>query len=63
MLSESKIKIYQKEIVFFGTLFKDGLNTLTLRIASKLDKFLHSYLSKGQVQQFFGVVNYVQYSI
>jgi hypothetical protein len=60
MLSESKMLICQKEIEFLGMVFADGAYTPGTHIAEELQKFSDAPLSRKQVQQFLGIVQYLR---
>jgi hypothetical protein len=60
MLSESKMLICQKEIEFLGMVFTDGAYTPGAHIAEELQKFSDGPLTRKQVQQFLGIVQYLR---
>jgi len=60
MLSERKMLIYQKEIEFLGMVFTDGAYTPGTHIAEELQKFLDGPLTRKQIQQFLGIVQYLR---
>jgi len=59
MLSESKMFICQKEIEFLGMGFADGAYTPDTHIAEELQKFPDGPLTRKQIQQFLGIVQYL----
>ncbi|KAK8501657.1 hypothetical protein V6N12_002395 [Hibiscus sabdariffa] len=59
MLSKRKMKIAQKEIEFLGMNLKDGQYQPGPHIAQELLKFPDEDLSKKQILQFLGIVNYL----
>ncbi|KAK8487576.1 hypothetical protein V6N11_066561 [Hibiscus sabdariffa] len=60
MLSERKMKINQQEIEFLGMHLKEGTYHPGPHIAQELIKFPDENLSKRQVLQFPGIVNYLR---
>ncbi|KAK8508952.1 hypothetical protein V6N12_058097 [Hibiscus sabdariffa] len=60
MLSERKMKIAQKEIEFLGMNLKGEQYQPGPHIAQELLKFPEEDLSKKQVLQFLGIVNYLR---
>ncbi|KAL4318901.1 hypothetical protein GQ457_18G021790 [Hibiscus cannabinus] len=60
MLSERKMKINQKEIEFLGMNLKEGKYQPGPHIAQELIKFPEKDLSKKQILQFLGIVNYLR---
>ncbi|KAL4336066.1 hypothetical protein GQ457_07G043400 [Hibiscus cannabinus] len=60
MLSERKMIINQKEIEFLGMHLKEGKYHPGPHIAQELTKFPDTDLSKKQVLQFLGIVNYLR---
>ena len=60
MLSKNKSSIGNKSIDFLGMVIKDGQYQPGLHIATELLKFLDTNLTKKQIQQFIGIVNYVR---
>lgn len=58
LLSESKMKIRLKEIDFLGLHIKNGHIIPHLHIAKKKSQFPDELLSRKQIQQFFGIINY-----
>ncbi|KAK9011411.1 hypothetical protein V6N11_044262 [Hibiscus sabdariffa] len=60
MLSERKMKINQREIEFLGMHLKEGSYHPGPHIAQELTKFPDENLSKKQVLQFLGIVNYLR---
>ncbi|KAL4378433.1 hypothetical protein GQ457_02G038020 [Hibiscus cannabinus] len=60
MLSERKMKINQREIEFLGMNLKDGRYHPGPHIAQELMKFPNENLSKKQILQFLGIVNYLR---
>ena len=59
MLSEKKSSIAKESIDFLSMMIKDGHYQPGPHIATELLKFLDPHLSKKQIQQFLGIVNYV----
>ncbi|KAK9010365.1 hypothetical protein V6N11_036876 [Hibiscus sabdariffa] len=60
MLSERKMKINQREIEFLGMHLKEGKYHPGSHIAQELLKFPDKDLSKKQILQFLGIVNYLR---
>ncbi|KAK8972527.1 hypothetical protein V6N11_081642 [Hibiscus sabdariffa] len=60
MLSERKMKINQREIKFLGMHLKEGKYHPGPHIAQELLKFPDKDLSKKQILQFLGIVNYLR---
>ncbi|KAK8493538.1 hypothetical protein V6N12_055103 [Hibiscus sabdariffa] len=60
MLSERKMKINQRKIEFLGMHLKEGKYHSGPHIAQKLIKFPDKDLSKRQILQFLGIVNYLR---
>jgi len=60
MLSESKMLICQKEIEFLGVVFANGAYTSGTHIAEELQKFADDPLTRNQIQQFLGIVQYLR---
>ncbi|KAG8472716.1 hypothetical protein CXB51_034748 [Gossypium anomalum] len=60
MLSKKKMKINKSEINFLGMDIKDGSYQPQPHIAQELLKFPDENLSQKQVQQFYGIVNYIR---
>ncbi|KAK9028849.1 hypothetical protein V6N11_025986 [Hibiscus sabdariffa] len=60
MLSERKMKINQREIEFLGMHLKEGKYHPGSHIAQELLKFPYKDLSKKQILQFLGIVNYLR---
>ncbi|KAK9008524.1 hypothetical protein V6N11_075413 [Hibiscus sabdariffa] len=60
MLSERKMKINQREIEFLWMHLKEGKYHLGPHIAHELIKFPDKDLSKKQILQFLGIVNYLR---
>jgi len=60
MLSESKMLICQKEIEFLGMVFTDGASTPDTHITEELQKFPYDPLTRKQIQQFLGIVQYLR---
>ncbi|KAK8562834.1 hypothetical protein V6N12_010900 [Hibiscus sabdariffa] len=60
MLSERKMKIAQQEIEFLGMHLKEGKYHPGPHIAEELLKFPDENLSKKQILQFLGIVNYLR---
>ncbi|KAG8493395.1 hypothetical protein CXB51_010802 [Gossypium anomalum] len=60
MLSEKKMNINKSEINFFGMDIKDGRYQPQPHIAQELLKFPDKNLSQKQVQQFYGIINYIR---
>ncbi|KAK9008527.1 hypothetical protein V6N11_075416 [Hibiscus sabdariffa] len=60
MLSERKMKINQRQIEFLGMHFKEGKYHPGPHIAQELIKFPDKDLSKKQILQFLGIVNYLR---
>ncbi|KAK9032984.1 hypothetical protein V6N11_018026 [Hibiscus sabdariffa] len=60
MLSERKMKINQREIEFLGMHLKEGKYHPGSHIAQELLKFPNKDLSKKQILQFLGIVNYLR---
>ncbi|KAK8494604.1 hypothetical protein V6N11_064766 [Hibiscus sabdariffa] len=60
MLSERKMKIAQQEIKFLGMHLKEGRYHPGSHIAQELLKFPDDNLSKKQILQFLGIVNYLR---
>ena len=59
MLSEKKSSIGKESIDFLGIVIKDGHYQPGPHIATELLKFPDINLTKKQIQQFLGIVNYV----
>ena len=59
MLFKSKMLICQKEIEFISMIFADGAYTPDTHIAEELQKFSDGPLTRKQVQQFLGIVQYL----
>lgn len=60
MLSESKMHIFQEEIKFLGMILKNSRYKPSPHITAELEKFLDKDLSKKEIQQFLGIVNYLR---
>ena len=60
MLSEKKSNIGKESIEFLGMVLKDGHYHPGPHIAAELLKFHDIDLTKKQIQQFLGIVNYVR---
>jgi hypothetical protein len=60
MLSESKMLICQKEIEFLGMVFVDGACTPDTHIAEEIQKFPDGPLTRKQIQQFLGIIQYLR---
>ena len=60
MLSEKKSSIRTESIDFLGMVLKDGHYHSGPHIAVELLKFPDIVLTKRQIQQFLGIVNYVR---
>ncbi|KAK8526460.1 hypothetical protein V6N12_020931 [Hibiscus sabdariffa] len=60
MLSERKMRINQREIEFLGMHLKEGKYHPGPHIVQELIKFLDKDLSKKQILQFLGIVNYLR---
>ncbi|KAK8999122.1 hypothetical protein V6N11_070299 [Hibiscus sabdariffa] len=60
MLSERKMKINQRKIEFLGMHLKEGKYHSGSHIAQELLKFPDKDLSKKQILQFLGIVNYLR---
>ncbi|KAK9032918.1 hypothetical protein V6N11_017960 [Hibiscus sabdariffa] len=60
MLSERKMKINQREIEFLGMHLKEGKYHPGPHIAQEVIKFPDKDLSKKQILQFLGIVNYLR---
>ncbi|KAH9769430.1 hypothetical protein KPL71_011998 [Citrus sinensis] len=60
MLSEKKSSIGKESIDFLGMVIKDGHYQPGPHIATELLKFPDTNLTKKQIQQFLGIVNYVR---
>ncbi|KAG8481392.1 hypothetical protein CXB51_026151 [Gossypium anomalum] len=60
MLSEKKMKINKSEINFLGMDIKDGKYQPQPHIVQELLKFPDENLSQKQVQQFYGIINYIR---
>ncbi|KAH9697996.1 hypothetical protein KPL71_023832 [Citrus sinensis] len=60
MLSEKKSSIGKESIEFVGMVIKDGHFQPGPHIATELLKFSDTNLTKKQIQQFLGIVNYVR---
>ncbi|KAK8982972.1 hypothetical protein V6N11_054957 [Hibiscus sabdariffa] len=60
MLPERKMKINQREIEFLGMHLKEGKYHPGPHIAQELIKFPDKDLSKKQILQFLGIVNYLR---
>ena len=60
MLSEKKSNIGNESIDFLGMVIQDGHYQPGPHIAIELLKFPDSHLTKKQIQQFLGIVNYVR---
>ena len=59
MLSKKKRSIGKESIDFLGMVIKDGHYEPVPHIATELLKFPYTNLTKKQIQQFLGIVNYV----
>ena len=59
MLSEKKMTIVTTEVDFLGMHLKDGQYVAQPHIAQELHNFPDSHLTRKQVQQFLGIINYV----
>ncbi|KAA3471268.1 polyprotein [Gossypium australe] len=60
MISKNKMHINKSEIEYLGMNLKEGKYFPGPHIAEKLLEFLDEDLTKKQVQQFLGVVNYLR---
>ena len=60
MLSEKKRSIGKESIDFLGMVLKDGHYHPGSHIAAELLKFPNIDLTKKQIQQLLGIVNYVR---
>ncbi|KAH9658018.1 hypothetical protein KPL70_023324 [Citrus sinensis] len=60
MLSAKKSTIATDNIEFLGMIIKDGHYQPAKHIAQELLHFLDQQLSKKQVQQFLGIINYIR---
>ena len=60
MLSTKKSTIATHTIEFLGMTIKDGHYQLGKHIAQELITFLDQHLSKRQLQQFLGIINYIR---
>ena len=60
MLSEKKSIIGKESIDFLGMVIENGHYQLGPHIATELLKFPDTNLTKKQIQQFFGIINYVR---
>ena len=60
MLSQKKMIIGTDTIDFLGLTIKHGQVELQPHISTKLQEFPDSALSKKQLQQFLGLVNYMK---
>ena len=60
MLSEKKSSIAKESIDFLGMVITNGHYQPGPHIATELLKFPDTNLTKKQIQQFLGIVNYVQ---
>ncbi|KAL5559238.1 hypothetical protein UlMin_035449 [Ulmus minor] len=63
MLSEKKMLVGQSKIEFLGMKLFNGQYEAQPHIAQELLKFLDESLTKVQVQQFLGIVNYLRDSV
>ena len=63
MLSEKKSSIVKESIDFLGMVIKEGHYQPGPHIVTELLKFSDTHLTKKQIQQFFGIVNYVRHFI
>ena len=57
------MQIRLEEIDFLGLHVKDGRIILQPHIVEKISQFLDELLSRKQIQQFLGIINYVTYHI
>ena len=62
MLSKKKMNLAKKEINFLGKKISDGSCTPEQYIGESILHFLEENLSKTQIQQFLGIVNYAETS-
>ena len=60
MLSDKKIILGQDTVTFLGMTQKDGYYSPSPHIAQELTHFPDEHLSKKQIQQFLGIINYLR---
>ena len=60
MLSDKKSILGQDTITFLGMTLKDGYYSPSPYIAQELIHFPDEHLSKKQIQQFLGIINYLR---